>query len=90
MFSQELLKQQALNRLWVNQDFQQHLLPLLKQENKWLNPQEFNNDAEFQRAYNVIWAKARAFDEIISLLAGSEQRIRDIQKRMEKDEATTT
>jgi len=37
-----------------------------------------------------MWARAKAADEIIAKLVGSEQRIRDIQKRIQKDELTAT
>jgi len=84
-FSKDLIKQQALNRLWISQDLQQVLLPLLTQANKWLDPQSFENDVEFQRAYNVMWARAKAFEELTTLLSGSEGRMRDLQKRIEQE-----
>lgn len=83
--SKELIQQQAYNRLWLNQDFQQYLLPTLNQVNKWLDPQSFKDDKEFQRAYNVIWAKATVSDEVIKLLSGSETRVRAIQTQIEQE-----
>jgi len=41
----------------------------------------------FQRAYNVMWARAKAFEELTTLLSGSEGRMRDLQKRIGLEEA---
>lgn len=78
----KLQEAQGLQRLWDNQDFQTYLLPKLKQDNKWLNPQDFKEDKEFQRAYNVMWAKAQIANEIITLLSSQEPTILDTQKRI--------
>lgn len=88
-FSKQLREFQGLHRVWINPDFQQFLLPRLKQDNKWLDPQDFKDDKEFQRAYNVTWARAKASDEIIELLQGADQRARDIQKRIERESKIT-
>lgn len=79
---EELRIQQALARLWKSEDFQIALLPKLSQENKWIDPQKFDSDALFQRAYNVNWAKAQIAIEIITLLSGAEDRIVEINKRI--------
>ena len=82
MLESRLLEAQALQRIWDSRDFQDYLLPKLKQENKWLNPQDFKEDKEFQRAYNVMWARAQAANELISLLSGQDLAILDAQKRI--------
>ena len=74
----ELKKQQALARIWKSEDFQAYLMPEIHQANKWLDPQAFESDALFQRAYNTIWAKAQIANEIIKLLSEADQRIVEI------------
>ena len=83
--TKELHKQQALNRLWLNQDFQQVLLPMLKQDNKWVDPRSSETLEKFHKEYVESWAMAKAFTELITLISGSEQRMRDIQNRIEKE-----
>ena len=64
------------------------LLPLLQKDNKWLDPRSFKDDGEFQRAYNIMWGTAQAYSELVTLLQGAEQRMRDIQARLEKEKLT--
>jgi len=84
--TQQLLLQQAYQRLWANQDFQE-LLKTLSHHNKWLNPQEFKDSNEFMRAYNVMWARARVAQEIEDLLTQAPKRVKDIRKRLERENA---
>lgn len=81
----ELDLQMCYHRLWTNKDFQQ-LLEALRQENKWLNPQEFKDNDEFMRAYNVMWARAQSIKEMVLLLSTAEQRVKDIGNRIKKME----
>ena len=62
----------------------------LSHKNKWLNPQDFKDNKEFMRAYNILWARAKVAQEIEELLLSSTQRVMDIQKRMEKERVNQT
>lgn len=42
------------------------------------------------RAYNVMWARAKASEELITLTSQAEQRIHDIQERMARVKIQTT
>ena len=94
LLTKQLQVQMAYQRIWHSKDFQEYLLPQLTQDNRWLDPQEFKDNAEFQRAYEISWARARAFTELITMLETAEDRIADTTKRIEKikarNEATTT
>jgi len=68
----KLRQAQAFNRIWHSQDFQEHLLPYLQVENKWLDPRQFKSQEDFQWAYQESWGKAQAFRELIKLLQESE------------------
>ncbi|MCK5616172.1 hypothetical protein KAR91_80655 [Candidatus Pacearchaeota archaeon] len=82
-----LLEQQGLQRVWENKDVQEFLIPKLVQENKWLDPQSFDDNALFLRAYNVMWAKAQVATELITLLAGSAELSKAILQRINKEKS---
>lgn len=85
--SDDLLKHQALQRIWESEDFKKYLLPSLTQVNKWLDPQSFDSNEVFQRAYNVLWARAKVSEEIITLLSSAQSRADETLKRVNKKKA---
>jgi len=41
--------------------------------NKWLDPAEFDSIEKFHKAYTEVYGKAKAFEEIISILNGANE-----------------
>jgi hypothetical protein len=54
--------------------------------NKWVDPTTYADKETFYKAYTDAFAKAKVFQELIDLLASQEQRIKEITKRLERDE----
>lgn len=90
-WDRQLKEQQALHRLWLNQDFQQVMVPKLTMNNLWPKPEA--DIQEFQREYFLSYGACTFANKILAELEGSEQRMRDIQKRIDQEKAkyeTTT
>jgi hypothetical protein len=87
--SKELNKQlqqaQHLAALNNNPDYQEYLLPYLKglTQNKWLDPTSCPNSEEFIRAYDRSYGRYMAYVELINFLAGQENTIKTIVKRLD-------
>lgn len=62
----------------------------LDSNNKWLNPQEFNNNDEFMRAYNIMWARAKVVTEIHKMVDEAFERSKLIQKRIDEENVKNT
>jgi ribosome-binding ATPase YchF (GTP1/OBG family) len=84
LLKQELLKWEAFNRLAQSQDYLQYLKPVLQQAltNKWPDPLQTN----FGDAYKVEYARAKAFEEIINIMASAESMIKNLVKQLEEPE----
>lgn len=85
---QKLRKCQALHNLWQTKEFQEYLLPHLKEavSNQWLDPLSFPSQDEFYRAYLQYRAKAQVYTELINFLASQEQEAENVSKQMNKSE----
>ena len=69
-------------------EVQETLIPLLQDyQHSLLNPQDYKNDKDFLRAYNLHWAKSQVYAELQALLTEEtlEQRIKDTQKGIDKE-----
>jgi hypothetical protein len=84
LLKQELGKWEAFNRLANNPDYQLHLKPLLLSalNNKWPDPVQPN----FDKIYPVEYARAKAFQEIYTLMETSKTMIENIRKQMNEPE----
>ena len=84
---QGLELQEALNRISQSEDYQEYLLPILLSavKNKWLDPSGFKTYEEFHLAYSAAFGRAKAYGEIINMLAGSEAGANRITKAMDPE-----
>src|SRR5882672_9176795 len=85
---EQLNRALALNRLYQAEDYQQVLLPALNElsQVKPLNPKLYPNREDFNREVDMMFARASAFDDIITLLENTENAINQIRKQMEQPE----
>jgi len=81
----DLQECQALDRISQLSEWKNYLKPVLQAQlnNKWLDPAEFSDNETFIKAYNEVYARARAFQEVILKIDGASNRISDIKTRME-------
>ena len=87
-FKEELQVQEAFHRINKLEDYREHLLPKLQAAatNLWVDPAKFPDQQAFFKAYTESYGRARAYQEIIDLLASSEARISAITKAMDPKE----
>jgi len=90
--SQQLINQlsdlKGLQILAKSAEVQAYLIPLLQDKNnQWLNPLEYKDNKSFLREYNLQWAKAQVYKELLILLDEQEldKRIKQTQQNIEKD-----
>ena len=83
-FKEQAKFQEGLNRLHKSADYQEFLLPKLQSaaNNKWVDPTKFETKEAFFKAYTEAFGRAKAFQEIIDLLANSEAQLLRITKAM--------
>lgn len=81
----ELPQLEALFRLKQQQEWVMYLKPLLSLQltNKWLDPTKYPSNEEFIRAYDAMYGRAIAYQEIIDLIDSSESRIEEIKRQLE-------
>lgn len=82
----ELQEAMELNNLYHSPEFQNRLLPKLKGELQqvWLDPLKFKDKDEFYRTYEYARAKASYCSELIAFLQRQEQRVAELQKRLDE------
>jgi len=83
--SQELLREESLNNLYQQAEFQQILLPLLEQEltPPLLNPKDYPSLDKFLEAYNLLLAKALVYKELLLLFKEARDRAQAIRSMLE-------
>ena len=86
LLTQELKKQEALERISKSQDYQEYLKPILESavKNKWLDPSEFKSLEEFHKAYSESFGRASAFRELMMILDNAGTMARNISEQMSK------
>src|SRR5258706_14419423 len=84
LLQQSLNKAMALHRIFQSEDYQQVLLPALKElsQLKPLNPQDFPNREDFSRKIEIMFARASAFEEFIKLLELAGVQMEQIRKKL--------
>lgn len=89
-FQRELEKTQALNRLHKSTEYQNYLLPALKELAKvrWLDIDKFKDRDTFVFKYQEMKAKAQAYEELIRLLEGMEEAEKKINAILNTPETT--
>lgn len=85
---QELTPLEAFYRLKQQSEWEMYLKPLLSRQltNKWLDPTKYPSNEEFIRAYDAMYGRALAYQEIIDLIDKSDVRIEEIKRQLEVGE----
>jgi hypothetical protein len=75
-----LLQWEAFNRICHSQDYQEYLKPLLLSalNNKWPDPAQ----DDFDKKYIIEYSRAKAFEEIFSLMETAEPMIKNLTKQI--------
>lgn len=84
--SQDLQREEDLNKLYKSEEFRRSLQPLLEAEQTppLLNPQDYPNQDKFLEAYSLAWGKCKAYQELKKLFADAESRAKKIRELKEK------
>lgn len=79
---EQLREAMDFNNLYHSREFQTRWLPLLLKDKQqtWLDPNKFPNQEDFQRAYNLAFAKACVATSWLAFFEGMEDKITQIQK----------
>lgn len=66
------------------------MLPRLtaKANNSWLDPRDFKSTAEFERAYNISWAHAQAYKEIVQEIQIDISKLESLEKKAKGERKT--
>ena len=85
---EELAEAMDLVNLFKSKEFQTRLLPKLLKDSQqvWLDPLKFPSEPEFQRAYNLAYAKAQVAIHLIDFLSKQEERVKQLQKMIDTPE----
>lgn len=85
--TEELLKslhlQEALNRIYMSDDFQIHVLPIIKKaisNDNWINPLE----EDFHKKYVYAYALTQAYKEILNVFKNSGDAAQRLKSAIDK------
>lgn len=75
---------QALLRICKSPDYQEHLKPILMEafHNKWPDPSQSQDLAQFHKQYSEQYGRAMAFKEIYNMIETAEKASVELAKQM--------
>jgi hypothetical protein len=83
-----LLKATNLFNLYRSKEYQQTLLPILKELSQVQaeDPAKYPTREEFTRAVEIIFAKASAYNDLVDILERQEQVMNKLREQLDKPE----
>lgn len=80
----EMLKWEALNRIFSTKDYQLYLKPILEGAftNIWPDPTKASSYEEFHKQYSEQYGRAMAYKEIFSMLEGAGRVLENLTKQV--------